>query len=129
MLPSIDVQYLADRAIEHIVTVEANLTCVVFGKFALPIGFDQTYSDLLIRLSAGYPDVPPDMWWFDPPVQRPDGRRIPATESMEQHLGRTWQRWSRHLVPGQWRSGADGLENYLAIIREDLVKAAGASVA
>ncbi len=108
----------------HTVTVESNMTCVVVQDFPLPPGLNQTHSDLLIRLSAGYPDVPPDMWWFDPPVQRTDGQRIPATESIEQHLGRSWQRWSRHLSGGQWRSGIDGLENFLALVRKELAKSA-----
>jgi len=30
---------------------------------------------------------------------------IQATEVIEQHLGRPWQRWSRHLQPMQWQSG------------------------
>jgi len=60
------------------------------------------------------------MWWFDPPVRRVDGQTIPATDVVEQHLGRGWQRWSRHLQPEQWRSGVDGLENYVALVRSEL---------
>jgi hypothetical protein len=96
------------------------MTCVVLPAFALPPGFDRPQSDLLLRLNAGYPDVAPDMWWFDPPVKRADGQTIPATEVVEQHLGRSWQRWSRHFANGQWQSGIDGLESYLALIRKEL---------
>jgi hypothetical protein len=60
------------------------------------------------------------MWWFSPPLRFADGRVIPATESMETHLGRQWQRWSRHFNPGQWNSGIDGLESYIALIRREL---------
>lgn len=129
MLPDSDARYLADRGIEHAVAVEANMTCVVFPGFSLPTGFDRAQSDLLIRLSPGYPDVPPDMWWFDPPIRRLDGRGIPATESIELHLGRRWQRWSRHLVGGQWRAGIDGLESFLALVRKELAKAVSAAAA
>jgi hypothetical protein len=69
------------------------------------------------------------MWWFDPPLQRADGQHIPATESIEHHLGRIWQRWSRHLAGGQWRSGIDGLENFLALVRKELANSANATAA
>src|ERR1051325_5995125 len=57
------------------------------------------------RPTAIDPDVPPDMWWFDPAVRLADSRSVQATECIEQYLGRSWQRWSRHLNQGQWRSG------------------------
>jgi hypothetical protein len=99
------------------------MTCVILPGFPLPAGFDRVSSDLLLRLSPGYPDVPPDMWWFDPPVRPRDGRSVPATEHVECHLGRSWQRWSRHLSPGNWRSGIDGLESFLALLRRELERA------
>lgn len=124
MLPPPDVKYLADRAIPHSVSREANMICVVFPNFALPPGLDRPHSDLLLRLAAGYPDIPPDMWWFDPAVKRADGATIPATNVFEQHLGRQWQRWSRHLQRDQWRSGVDSLESFLALVRRELARAA-----
>lgn len=120
MLPSDDTKYLTERAIDHSVVPEANMTCLVFRAFPLPAGCDQRQSDLLVRISPGYPDVPPDMWWFDPPVRRIDGQPIPATDVIEHHLGRSWQRWSRHFVAGQWQSGIDGLESFLALVRREL---------
>lgn len=119
-LPSSDASYLAERGIEHHVSVEANMTCVLLPKFQLPPGLNLPEADLLLRLNAGYPDVPPDMWWFDPPITRVDGNPIEQTQVMEVHLGRTWQRWSRHLDPAQWRTGVDGLESFLALIRGNL---------
>jgi hypothetical protein len=128
LLPSNDTTYLTERAVNHSVTAEANMTCVVIQGFALPPGFDRSHSDLLLRFNAGYPDVPPDMWWFDPPVRRRDGQPIPATEVVERHLGRSWQRWSRHLAQGHWHSGIDGLESFLALVRKELeCSAPGAS--
>lgn len=123
MLPTNDADYLAERALNHSVAAEANMTCVVFRAFALPVGFDHPQSDLLLRFSAGYPDVAPDMWWFDPPIRRKDGKPIPATDVIEHHLGRSWQRWSRHFGPGQWRSGVDGIQSFLALIRRELERA------
>jgi hypothetical protein len=124
VLPLNDAHYLAERAADNAVVPESNMTCVVLRSFSLPPGLDRKESDLLLRISPGYPDVPPDMWWFDPPVRRADGQPIPATDVVENYLGRSWQRWSRHLEAGQWRSGIDGLESFLAIIRRELERCA-----
>lgn len=124
-LPVIDVSYLDERRITHTVTVDGGMTCVVLTGFPLPVGFDRPEADLLLRLPGGYPDVQPDMWWFDPPVKLTSGTSAPATEVTESYLGRKWQRWSRHFVPGQWRSGVDCLETFLALVRNELLRAAG----
>lgn len=129
MLPAHDMDYLKELSPAASVTSEAGMVCVVIPAFPLPAGFDRPASDLLVRLATGYPDVAPDMWWFDPAVKRIDGATIPATESREHHLGREWQRWSRHLQPGQWKSGIDSLESYIALVRKELEAARPAAVA
>ena len=121
-LPESDAEFLRDRGVPHEVTAEGGMTCVVFPEWPLPVGFTNPTVSLLVRLQPGYPDLPPDMWWFEPAVQLADGRPIQATEVVEPHLGRTWQRWSRHLSPEQWQSGVDGLESYLALIRHELAR-------
>ncbi len=80
MLPPIDQAHLNERAPECAVTHDGRMICVLIPNFVLPTGFIQQTADLLLRLSPGYPDVPPDMWWFAPAVQRADGRPIVATE-------------------------------------------------
>ncbi|HEY3888807.1 MAG TPA: E2/UBC family protein, partial [Caulobacteraceae bacterium] len=94
-IPEGDSQYLTERAPGYSIINEGSMVCVIIPRFRVPSSFGVTESDLLIRLSSGYPDVPPDMWWFDPPLRRTDGQIVPATDQFEQHLGRTWQRWSR----------------------------------
>jgi hypothetical protein len=122
-LPAPDAEYLAQRDLQHEVVTESGMTCVVLPRWQLPPGLNQPAADLLVRLQPGYPDLPPDMWWFSPGVLLANGSRIQATEVTEHHLGRDWQRWSRHLQPGQWRSGIDGLESYLALVDRELARA------
>lgn len=119
-LPQSDIDFLTHRGRLFKVAEEANMTCVMFPGYHLPSGLDRPQADLLIRLSPGFPDVPPDMWWFDPGVHFADGRTIQCTEAVEMHLGRSWQRWSRHLSAGQWQLGTDSLESFLALIRREL---------
>lgn len=116
-----DLRYLEQRGWLFSTVEEGNMTCVVFPQFLLPAGYTRASADLLIRLSPGFPDVPPDMWWFEMPGARlKDAIQIPNTDSVEVHLGRSWQRWSRHLAQGQWQSGVDSLESFLALIRRDI---------
>lgn len=124
MLPPIDHDHLLARAPESTVSLDRGMICIVIPSFSLPAGFTQASADLLLRLSPGYPDIPPDMWWFSPVVRRIDGKPIAATQVQESYLGRNWQRWSRHLNSGQWRSGIDSLESYLALVRKELEAAA-----
>lgn len=123
-LPQADIVCLTERGIEYSVSSEANMTCIVFPSYGLPCGYDRPASDLLVRLNPGFPDVPPDMWWFNPAIRLANGRVVQATEVMERHLGRDWQRWSRHFNAGQWRSGIDSLESFLALIRRELERCA-----
>ena len=123
-LPSFDVAHLEERGIQYTLAVEANMMCVVFPGYLLPPGYERSTSDLLVRLRPGFPDVPPDMWWFNPAVRLANGRVVQATEVTERHLGRDWQRWSRHFNGGQWQSGIDSLESFLALIRRELERCA-----
>ena len=119
-LPPSDLAHLNERGIAHEIATESGMICVVLPQWPLPSGLDRSAADLLIRLHPGYPDVPPDMWWFCPAVHLANGATLPATEVFEMHLGRRWQRWSRHFNRGQWQSGVDGLAGFLALIRQDL---------
>lgn len=129
MLPAHDSDYLKSRYPNHSVDLSGGVISVIVPAFPLGAGFHQSSSDLLLRLAPGYPDVPPDMWWFSPAVQRLDGRPIPAAEVMESHFNKSWQRWSRHLQPGQWRSGIDSIESYLSLVRRELATAAARAAA
>jgi hypothetical protein len=124
-LPETDTTYLADRNLPHSISFDAGMTCIVFPQWPLPPGYDRQSADLLIRLPAGYPDVPPDMWWFNPAIRLSNGQVIQATEATEQYLGRAWQRWSRHFSNGQWKSGIDGLESYIALLQRELTRSVG----
>lgn len=121
MLPPEEIQHLNDLGLEHEIQSEAGMICVVIREYRLPAGYRPDVVDLLLRLPQGFPDVPPDMWWTVPTVQfAATGEQPPQTQLQETHLGRQWQRWSRHLTPGQWRPGRDSLQTFLRIIRTDL---------
>lgn len=128
MLPPYDQAFLDERYPGWSQAQEGGMVCVILPGFPLPPGFTIGATDLLLRLSSGYPDIPPDMWWFEPFVSRIDHATIAQTDSHEHYLGRVWQRWSRHLDPGHWRSGVDSLESYLSLVKSQLILA-GRSIA
>ena len=124
MLRPADQGALDDLGYAYDVVSDGGFVAVVLKDVAMPTGIDPRVSSLLLRLPPGFPDAAPDMFWLDPPVKGPEGRAIPGTESMQSFLGRTWQRWSRH-IQHQWRPGVDGLGTYLAYVRRCLNQAAG----
>jgi hypothetical protein len=123
LLPE-DAAFLSDRRIEHEVHEDGAMTCVILRGWTLPAGLDRAEADVLLRLPPGYPDVAPDMWWVDPPVCCASGEKIPATQSVEVHLGQQWQRWSRHFAAGQWQAGIDHLENFIALMSAEFRRSA-----
>lgn len=91
---------------------------LVLRGYRLPTGLLPASIDLLLRLPSQFPDAAPDMFWAIPDVtQARSGSCPPSTELHEPYLGRTWQRFSRHLPPGAWQIGVDGLPSWLATIR------------
>lgn len=124
-LPEPDRQYLDRAGIAYREFEDGTgMLNVELLDFPLPDGLNAQNACILFRLSAGYPDVPPDMWWTIPHLTPVAGGSIPATEVIETHDGRSWQRWSRHLDHAMWRSGIDGLESYVRILRTELGSAA-----
>ena len=95
----------------------------------LPPGFTQSETDVAIQIMPGYPTSQLDMAYFNPPVLAQDRQAIACADVSQNLDGRTWQRWSRHFQPGQWRSGIDGLESYLALIQSELIRCSRGSAA
>ncbi|NYI43796.1 hypothetical protein BJ993_000876 [Nocardioides aromaticivorans] len=117
-----DQSFLESLGYSHSVEVSDGFVNVVLADFPTP-GLDQRHVDLLLRLPIGFPDATPDMFWVAPALTA-KGVAIPGTEQIENYLGRSWQRWSRH-IGGQWRPGIDNLETYLAYVRRALAMAGG----
>jgi len=125
MLRPTDEEYLERTGLEYEVTPEAGLIALVIKAWPLPDGYEPREVDLLIRLPPGFPDTQPDMYWCDPPVRLAETGGYPqAADQFEQHLGRNWQRFSRHLPAGAWHPGRDSLESYVALIRSELARTA-----
>ena len=126
MLPERDTAWLDAQWPEHRVGQDGGQVAVVLPDFGLPQGFNPGVVDVLLLAPFGYPDTPLDMFWVAPAVTLHGAMPQAATRN-ETHLGQTWQRFSRHLPPGIWRPGADGLQSYVALITTMLTREAGST--
>ena len=126
LLPA-DCLCLEDRGLAYEVTAEAGRPASSSGPGTCRRGMTTrtTYSSGCHRL----PRCRPGHVVVRAGGQAGRRREVQAAEVAENHLGRAWQRWSRHFQPGQWRSGVDGLESYLALIRRELIRCAGSGPA
>lgn len=121
-LPARDVKFLNERGLVwELLPDPQGAACLVVKEFNVAAGgFTPATTELMIRIPPQYPMTPLDMWYCDPPIRlAANGQFAAASEVMEPHLGRTWQRFSRHLNGG-WRPGVDGLRSYFTLIQREL---------
>lgn len=122
LLPDSDLKYLRSKGLDFEAQLEGNMISLVIKRFALPAGYQPSEVDLLLRLPLQFPQVPPDMFWTDPVISYTNGGTPSQTQAREVHVGRSWQRWSRHFGRSHWRPGIDDLRSYLRLIRSTLEK-------
>jgi len=119
MLLEDDEQFLKEKGYSYTTTVENSVIHIVIHGFPIPLMYQPTQADLLIRLPAGYPQANPDMFWTRPDIMLANGAVPQAASTHESYLGQTWQRWSRHWGAA-WRAGLDTLRTFIAAIQADL---------
>ncbi len=107
--------YLAERWPGYTVAQEGGNVVVVLPGYELPAGFEPRPVDLCLLLPFGFPETQPDMFWVDPWVML-HGQRPATADQPQQIVGRTWQRFSRHLPAGAWLPGIDGLQSWITMI-------------
>jgi E2/UBC family protein E len=120
-LPTRDVRFLSERGYDWNVASDGGGAYLVVKKFGVSGGgFAPAETDLMIRIPPQYPITPLDMWYCHPTIRLAStGQFAPASEVVEAHLGKTWQRFSRHLN-GTWKPGVDGLRSFFVLIQREL---------
>ena len=89
---------------------------LIVRGFGVPDGYVQSETTLMLLVPSGYPGVPIDMFYLDPPIGKRNGGAIPAL-AYETHFGATWQRWSRHY---EWTPGQDNIVSHIRYVSEEL---------
>lgn len=99
---------------------EPSVINLLFRQFSLGEGFNVSVSDLLIRAPRTYPDAGPDMFWVEEKVRLSTGVVPQSAESIEQHIGQRWRRFSWHWKNRRWNPNIDNMHSYLEFIRRRL---------
>jgi hypothetical protein len=82
---------------------------VVLREFELPPDiYNKTCSDVLLQTTTQYPASAMDMFWVEPELTLKDGRIPAGGESLENHFGSLWRRYSWHRNT-PWEPGRDDL--------------------
>src|SRR4051812_1581135 len=115
-LPDEDSEYLQSKGLVWELKPDGRAGWLVLKDFAVASDvYDRGSTDLLIRIPEGYPMAGLDMFYVDPPLKLRTGNYPPAADHFEDHIGRKWQRFSRHLNDANslWQGGLDGLQSFL----------------
>lgn len=120
LLPEVDEHYLVEKG--HKWEVVKGSDCLYLILRGVPVAsskYSRSTTDVMIRIPFGYPMAALDMFYVDPPLQMASGGYPQRADHFEEHCGRRWQRFSRHL-PTAWRPGVDGLRGFLALVFAEL---------
>lgn len=121
LLPEADRDFLSAAGYDFTIQRVGPHVHVVIKNFPL-LRYNPQVADLLIIIPNGYPNAKLDMFWTYPDVSLPGGGAPLKADVHEQHGGRNWQRWSRHIADGKWRPGVDNLRTYMTTVKTELAK-------
>lgn len=122
-LPDDDERFLTEQGFDWTLSADGDQAgFLVIRSFDVSGGgFAPSTTDLMIRIPPQYNLAQLDMWYCDPPIRcSANGQSPPNADVTETHLGRNWQRFSRHLPGGIWKAGVDGLRTYMRLIAREL---------
>ncbi|WP_113664333.1 multiubiquitin domain-containing protein [Pedobacter nanyangensis] len=97
---------------------------ILLHEFAIPDGYHQKHATVALMIAPSYPATEIDMAYFFPALTKVSGRGINALAAQPID-GKTYQRWSRHRAPGQWRPGVDNIASHLCLVENWLIKDLG----
>lgn len=82
-------------------------------------GYNHERVTAAVRIETGYPKAALDMVYFNPGLDRTDGKPINATSATQAICGQTFQRWSRHYTPAHpWVIGENNLGTHILTIED-----------
>jgi hypothetical protein len=115
-----DRAYLDQKAYAYDFLPDGEGGALIIRGYPVAVGkYDHDKIDLLICIPKGYNDAKLDNFYADPPLRlKATGQYPYRADHFETHAERNWQRFSRHLP--HWRAGIDTLQNFMAVIHEEL---------
>ena len=117
-----DLKILRSRGFCHDVIEDGMKVYVLFKKLPLLADlYNLKETDLLIFTTSQYPNAGFDMFWTDVSLTLRDGRIPQNADVIEQHVGRSWRRFSYHpynLKP--WNPSEDNVERFMEHVQQRL---------
>jgi len=121
-LPESDEQYLDGLDLPWETVVDGGSQWLIIHKWKVPTGYNHSFVSLALLIPPSYSDAQIDMVYFNPALQRRDGRAIGALSTQHITVGgsrQEWQRWSRHRTGSNpWRPGVDDVASHLGLVDE-----------
>lgn len=112
------IRYLEDEGHKIEVTVNSEIHIVIKDYKISDKIWNRTSIDLLIITHPTYPNAKMDMFWVDPPISLKNGKVAQASDTIENKIGKNWQRFSWHVK--LWNPGQDNLITYLNVVDDRL---------
>ena len=114
--PLEDRDFLTQKGVELI--EGPGLVYAVLNNEELGSAYAPNSARVMFQVPFGYPDAAMDMFWTFPTVKLSSSGSDPQQCShFEEHMGETWQRWSRHI---SWRAGIDNLRTFYRAFRTEV---------
>lgn len=82
--------------------VEVGSEWIILEGVSLPDGWNQSETDLLIKIPSGYPTTPPDNFYAEPNLRLEDGSKPENVPNQKSVGGRDWLEFSYHLQNDDW---------------------------
>lgn len=117
-----DIETLCRQGFDASIVEEPPRFYVVVGNMELPPCYEPRATTLMMMADYQYPASALDMFWTEPHVRRADNGAFPqSAEQIEQHIGRSWQRWSWHYEG--WNPSHHSVVTHLEVFFDRLAKA------
>lgn len=115
-----DERYLKEKGFEYELVPEGENGCLIIKRLKLaPEKFNRDVTDLLICIPKAYNDATLDNFYVEPELRmKATGQYPQSADVMEDHAGKKWQRFSRHMPV--WRAGIDSLKSFMPAVYREL---------
>jgi hypothetical protein len=86
----------------------ADRSWLIIHAFPLPAGWNKTETDVLIIISPGYPQTPPDNFYTELDLRLANGAQAEGGSDGPVYEGHQWQQFSWHFVDAaDWEPRAE----------------------
>ena len=90
-------------------TVDEESTWMIVEHYPLPPGWNKPETKILILIPSGYSTTPPDNFYTDDDLRLENENQALSASPGQNVAGGTWQQFSYHVQPGEWRPHAEPL--------------------